>query len=127
MTIIWHLLIVNFWEDTGKNPAASLTGLFFYQKVRADSGEDRRTIDIIFIAKQLQEKCQEQNVDLYKYMTFVDLTKAFVTVSRDGLWKIMAKSGCTPRFIAMVRQFHEGLIARPQNDGECSEPFPVTN
>ena len=26
------------------------------------------------------------------YMTFVDLTKAFDTVSRDGLWKIMAKS-----------------------------------
>ena len=43
---------------------------------------------MIFTARQLQEKCQEQNVDLY--MTFVDLTKAFDTVSRDGLWKIMA-------------------------------------
>ena len=28
------------------------------------------------------------------YMTFVDLTKAFDTVSRDGLWKITAKFGC---------------------------------
>ena len=35
----------------------------------------RGTIDMIFTARQLQEKCQEQNVDLY--MTFVDLTKAF--------------------------------------------------
>ena len=42
------------------------------------------TIDMIFTARQLQEKCQEQNVDLY--MTFVDLTKAFDTISRDGLW-----------------------------------------
>ena len=56
---------------------------------------DRGTIDMIFTARQLQEKCQEQNVDLY--MTFVDLTKAFDTVSRDGLWKIMAKFGCPPR------------------------------
>ena len=63
--------------------------------------KDRGTIDMIFTAKQLQEKCQEQNVDLY--MTFVDLTKAFDTVSRDGLWKIMAKFGCPPRYIAMVR------------------------
>ena len=47
-----------------------------------------------------QEKCQEQNVDLY--MTFVDLTKAFDTVSRDGLFKIMAKFGCPAKFIAMV-------------------------
>ena len=61
------------------------------------------------------------------YMTFVDLTKAFDTVSRDGLWKIMAKFGCPPRFIAMVRQFHDGLQARVQNDGEFSEPFEVTN
>ena len=35
--------------------------------------KDRGTIDIIFTARQLQEKCQEQNVDLY--MTFVDLIK----------------------------------------------------
>ena len=35
--------------------------------------KDRGTIDKIFTARQLQEKCQEQNVDLY--MTFVDLTK----------------------------------------------------
>ena len=38
---------------------------------------------MIFTARQLQEKCQEQNVDLY--MTFVNLTKAFDTVSREGL------------------------------------------
>ena len=49
--------------------------------------KDRGTIDMIFTARQLQGKCQEQNVDLYMnlYMTFVDLTKAFDTVSRDGL------------------------------------------
>ena len=60
-------------------------------------------------------------------MTFVGLTKAFDTVSRDGLWKIMAQFGCPPRCIAMVRQFHDGMQARVQNDGEYSEPFPVTN
>ena len=80
---------------------------------------------MIFIARQLQEKCQEQNEDLY--MTFVDLTKAIDTVSRDGLWKIMAMFGCPPRYIAIVRQFHGGMQARVQNDGEYSEPFPVTN
>ena len=60
-------------------------------------------------------------------MTFVDLTKATDTVSRDGLWKIMAKFGCPARFIAMVRQFHDGMLARVQNNGEYSEPSPLTN
>ena len=94
-------------------------GQGFYQKASVDSE------DMIFTAQQLQEKCQEQNVDLY--MTFVDLTKAFDTVSREGLWKIMAKFGCPAKFIAMVRQFHDGMLARVQNDGEFSDPFPVTN
>ena len=30
-------------------------------------------------------------------------------------------------FIAMVRQFDDGMLARVQNDGEFSDPFPVTN
>ena len=87
--------------------------------------KNRGTIDMIFTERQLQEKCQEQNVDLY--MTFVDLTKAFDTVSCEGFWKIMAKFGCPAKFIAMVRQFHDGMLARVQNDGEFSDPFPVTN
>ena len=80
---------------------------------------------MIVTAWQLQEKCQEQAVGLY--MTFVDPTKAFDTVMRDGLWKITAKFGCPARFIAMVRKFLDGMLARVQNDGEYLEPFPVTN
>ena len=74
---------------------------------------------MIFTARQLQEKCQELNADFY--MTFVDLTKAFYTVIREGFWKIMTK------FIAMVRQFHHGVLARVQNNGRFFYPFPVTN
>ena len=57
----------------------------------------------------------------------MDLTKAFDTVGREGLWKIMAKFGCPAKFVAMVRQFHDSINARVQDDGEYSEPFPVTN
>ena len=39
----------------------------------------------------------------------------------------MAKFGCPAKFIAMVPQFHDGMLARVQNDGEFSDPFPVTN
>ena len=65
---------------------------------------------MIFTARQLQEKCQEQNMDLY--MTFVDLTKAFDTVSREGLWKIMEKYGCPTKFIAIVGKLYDGVLAR---------------
>ena len=87
--------------------------------------KERGTIDMVFAARQLQEKCQEQNVDLYT--TFVDLTKAFDTVSRDGLWKIMSKFGCPGKFIQVVCQFHDEMKAQVLDDGESSTPFPVTN
>ena len=61
------------------------------------------------------------------YTAFVDLTKAFDTVSQDGLWKIMGKFGCPSTFIAVVRQFHDSTMAQVLDDGEPSEAFPVTN
>ena len=85
----------------------------------------RGTADMIFAARQLQEECQEQNVGLYT--TFVDLTKAFDTVCKKGLWEIMAKFSCPAKFITTVRQFHDGMQARVHDDGVYSESFPVTN
>ena len=62
--------------------------------------QGRGTGDMIFTVRQRQEKRREQNLDLY--ITFVDLTKAFDTVNRDGLWKIMSKFGWPVKFINIV-------------------------
>ncbi|BHF57987.1 hypothetical protein SprV_0100093600 [Sparganum proliferum] len=47
----------------------------------------RGTTNMIFVVRKLQKKCLEMRTHLYT--TFVDLTKAFDTVNRDGLWKII--------------------------------------
>ncbi|BHF82323.1 hypothetical protein SprV_0802546000 [Sparganum proliferum] len=85
----------------------------------------RGTTDMIFAARQLQEKCQEMRTHLCS--TFVDMTKAFDTVNREGLWKIMQKFGCPERFTQMVRQLHDGMMARVTDNGAVSEAFAVTN
>nr|VZI51046.1 unnamed protein product [Spirometra erinaceieuropaei] len=85
----------------------------------------RGTTDMIFVARQIQEKCQEMRTPLYS--TFVDLTKALDSVNREGLWKIMQKFGCPERFTQMVRQLHDGMMARVTDNGAVSEAFAVTN
>ena len=47
----------------------------------------RSPVDMIFVARQLQEKCSKQHQDLY--MAFIDLTKAFDTVNQNLLWNIL--------------------------------------
>ena len=66
----------------------------------------RGTIDPILVLRQIQEKCREQNIGLYAAV--VDLTKASDTISRDELWKIMARLGGPRKFLTILRQLREG-------------------
>ena len=81
------------------------------------------TIDMTFVARQLQDKCCEQHQDLH--MAFVDLTKAFDAVNRDLLWNILSKFGCLPTFIAILQQFHTGICAQVVMASSQSSGFPA--
>ncbi|CAH2274302.1 Hypothetical predicted protein [Pelobates cultripes] len=66
----------------------------------------RRSItNLVFVLRQIQEKCREQNKALY--ITFIVLTKAFDTVSRKGMWQILECLGCLPKFRNMITQLHK--------------------
>ena len=80
---------------------------------------------MIFVLRQIQEKCREQKMGLYA--AFVDLTKAFDTVCRDGLWKILAHFGCPPKFLTILRQLHEGQQGQVKLNGSRSGSFPISN
>ena len=77
-----------------------------------------------FVIRQLQEKCREQNRNIY--MAFVDLSIAFDTVNRDMLWELLSKYGCPAKFISILRQFHEGMEAQVVMGADKSASFPVT-
>ena len=83
----------------------------------------RSTIDMIFVARQLQEKCHEQHQDLC--MAFVDLTKAFDTVNRDLLWNILRKFDYPPTFIDTLQRLNTGMYAHVFMAGSQFSSFPV--
>ena len=78
---------------------------------------------MIFSLRQLQEKCREQHQPLY--IAFIDLTKAFDLVSRDGLFKLLPKIGCPPKLLSIIKSFHDGMQGIVQYDGSYSEPFDI--
>ena len=85
----------------------------------------RGTTDMIFTLRQIQEKCREQNLPLY--ICFVDFRKAFDSVPRDMLWRVLGRYGCPGKFINIIKLFHEGMEAQVMIGGELSDTFPVTN
>ena len=84
---------------------------------------NRGTVDMIFAARQIQEKCREQHQDLF--MAFIDLKKAFDTVHRPTLWKILSKVGCPDKLINIVRILHDGMKASVLVDGDYTKEFDV--
>ena len=83
----------------------------------------RSTVDMVFSLRQLQEKCREQQMPLY--VAFIDLTKAFDLVSREGLFRILLKIGCPPKLHSMIESFHTGMKGTVQFNGSTSEPFSI--
>ena len=86
---------------------------------------NRSTIDMVFSLRQIQEKCTEQNMEMY--VVFIDFTKAFDTVSRDGLWCVLRRFGCTTKVINLIRALHDGMEAKVVQGKDVSKRFTVTN
>ena len=80
---------------------------------------------MIFTARQLQEKCREHHRDLY--IVFVDLTKAFDSVNRNLLWRLLGKIGCSYNLVNIIRSFHDVMSASVVDSGASSKSFAVTN
>ena len=59
------------------------------------------------------------------YIAFIDLTKAFDLVSRDGLFKVLPKIGCPPKLQSMIESFHTDKKGTVQINGSLSETFEI--
>jgi len=70
----------------------------------------RSTTEQIFVLRNIIEQVVEWQATLY--VTFVDFEKAFDSVHRESLWKIMASYGIPKKIVKMVNILYE--------DSECT-------
>ncbi|XP_045449679.1 uncharacterized protein LOC123658286 [Melitaea cinxia] len=83
----------------------------------------RSAIDMVFTLRQLQEKSREQNIPLF--VAFVDLNKAFDTVSRDGLYNGLESIGCPSKLLSLTKCFHKDMKGSVIFNGNTSGPFEM--
>jgi len=76
---------------------------------------------MIFSLRQIQEKRAEQKMELY--VVFIDFTKAFDTVSRNGLWRVLKKFGSTEKTTNLTTALHAGMQATVVQGRDASNEF----
>ena len=96
-----------------------------YSESQCGFRKGRGTTDMIFCLRQLQEKSREHRTPLY--MAFIDLTKAFDTVSRSALWIVLEKLGVPTQMRKIIQSFHNGMLAQIVYNGKFSSLFSVNN
>ena len=96
-----------------------------YSESQCGFRKGRGTVDMIFCLRQIQEKSREHHTPLY--MAFIDLTKAFDTVSRPALWIVLEKLGIPCQMRKVIQSFHDGMLAQIVHDGKLSSLFSVNN
>ena len=79
---------------------------------------------MILCLRQLQEKCREQDQPLY--IVFVDVTKAFDTGERTGLWQLPRKYRGPEKLTTVIESLHAGMIVNVRNGEDVFDSFAIT-
>ena len=59
------------------------------------------------------------------YINFIDFEKAFDSVDRHTLWRLMKHYGIPEKIISIVQSIYQGMFCRVVHSGQISESFEV--
>ena len=80
---------------------------------------------MVFPIRQLTEKTIEHQKKLF--LLFIDIRKAYDSISHALLWRALEKLGVLDTLISLVRSFHEGMQAWVRVNGDLLEEISVEN
>ena len=84
----------------------------------------RSCTDQIATLRVILEQSQEYKSPLY--VTFIDFEKAFDSLDREVLWKLMQYYGIPAKLTNIIRNTYKGMECRVLHEGQLTEPFKVT-
>ena len=83
----------------------------------------RSCIDHIFTLRQILEQTHEWNSQLY--IAFIDFEKAFDSLHRESLWKILRNYGIPSKIVNIIQALYENFECRVIHDNKLTEAFEV--
>jgi hypothetical protein len=68
----------------------------------------RSTMEVIFLVRQVMERCREQKKDLH--MVFIDLEKVYDKVSRNVMWWALQKHKVSTKYITLIKDMYDNDV-----------------
>lgn len=59
------------------------------------------------------------------YSIFIDFQKAFDSVDRDVIWRLMQHYGFPSKFVTIIQQLYEDATCQVIHDRKLTEPFTM--
>ena len=84
----------------------------------------RSCSDHIFTLRQILEQSKEWNTPLY--INFIDLEKAFDSIHRESLWKILRHYGVPEKLVRVIAMLYSDFKSQVICDSELTEAFNVS-
>jgi len=85
--------------------------------------KERSCTDQIATLRTIIEQSLEWNSSLY--ITFVDFEKAFDSIDRNTLWKLLGHHGIPGKIINLIRNTYEPSTCQVVHNGTLTEPFDI--
>ncbi|XP_052261550.1 uncharacterized protein LOC127865671 [Dreissena polymorpha] len=104
-----------------KGDLGNLDGIL--RQEQAGFRKGKSCIDHIFVPRQILEQSHEWNGSLY--LVFVNFEKAFDSLHRDSLWKILRHYGIPQKLVKVIRSLYENFECRVIHNNQLTEPFKV--
>lgn len=83
----------------------------------------KSTGDPLGIVRRLEEYAIEKRKQLH--FAFLDISKAYDSVDRPAMWKILKKFGLPNKIIDVIKSLHMGQQGRIIQNGQLSRPFEI--
>ena len=85
--------------------------------------KNRSCTDQIATLRIIVEQSLEWNSPLY--IGFVDYEKAFDSLDRESLWKLLMHYGVPPKIANLIKETYEGMKCRVIHEGQLTESFEI--
>jgi hypothetical protein len=77
-------------------------------------------MEVIFLIRQLMERCREQKKDMY--MVFIDLEKAYDKVYRNVMWWALQEHKVSSKYITLIKDMYDNVVTSVwTSDGDTND------